>query len=157
MPRPDWMPDDFNPLAESSTHMEIVGRGRKSRATKTNIPDVEAATILQRIGNVAPDLADLLRDLHAAHYTRTVSVKDPDTGVVTINEEPELLTYEELREKYDSIRMWEEGHQGQVDHLVSVKGFSVIRATGGQVDPPKAEKAQDSSAGSDSKTKTRWQ
>lgn len=157
MPRPDWMPSDYDPLESPSTSLEVVGRGRKSRTTKTNIPDVEAATILQRIGNVAPDLADMLRDLHAKHYTRTVSVKDEETGKITVNTEPELLSYEELRERYDCIRMWEQGHQGQVDHLVSVKGFSIIRATGGNQEAPRAEKdRQESSAGSEA-GKTRWQ
>lgn len=152
------MPSDYDPLETPSTHLEVVGRGRKSRPTKTNIPDVEAATILQRIGNVAPDLADILRDLHAKHYTRTITIKDPDTGVVTVNTEPEILSYEELRERYDSIRMWEQGHQGQVDHLVSVKGFSIIRATGGNQEAPKDKgERQESSAGNDGASKTRWQ
>lgn len=156
MPQPDWMGDGYDPLAPSDTGLEVVGRGTKSRTTKTNIPDVEAATILQRIGNVAGDLADQLRDLHAAHYTRTVSTKDEATGKVTITQEPEVLTYAQLREKYDSIRMWEEGHQAQVEHLVSVKGFSVIRATGGNVGEGKAkDDRQESSAGSDG-GKTRW-
>lgn len=156
MPRPDWMPGEYDPASTTDTGLEVVGRGRKSRATKTNIPDVEMATILQRIGNVAGDLADTLRDLHAHHYTRTVEVKDDD-GKVSYKVEPEVLSYEELRERYDSIRMWEEGHQAQVEHLVSVKGFSVIRATGGGAEGgAKGEKERpESSAGSDG-GKARW-
>lgn len=154
MPSPDWIGGDYDPTEAGDTRLEIVGRGRSSRATKTNIPDVEAATILGRIGSVPRDLADILRQLHAHHYQRTVTVTHPD-GKVEVRTEPEVLSYAELRAKYDCIRMWEEGHQSQVDHLVSVKGFSVIRATGG--DPTKAtgETQGQSSAGADG-AKARW-
>lgn len=155
MPSPDWIRGDFDPTEQADTRLEIVGRGRSSRATKTNIPDVEAATILQRIGNVPRDLADILRRLHAHHYQRTFTIKNEETGILEVRVEPEVLGYQELRAKYPCIRMWEEGHQGQIDHLVSVKGFSVIRATGGQGEPTKQDGSpRETSAGADTK---RWQ
>jgi hypothetical protein len=158
MPRPDWLDGEYDPTEAPDTRIELVGRGRRSRATKTNIPDIEAATILQRIGNVAADLADILQRLHAAHYTVTETIKDEATGKVTVNTVPEILSYKELRERYPAIRMWEEGHQGQVEHLVSVKGFSVIRATGGNEAPQERESRPDNSAGADAgKAKgSRW-
>lgn len=155
MPAPVFAGDD-DPLAVPDARLELLGRGKRSRATKTNIPDIEAATILQRIGNMPRDLADILQRLHAHHYTRTVTEKD-ENGKVTTRVEPEVLTYEELRKRYSCIRSWEEAHQGQVDHLVSVKGFSVIRATGGSevAGARKDTERPDSSAGADTK-KERW-
>lgn len=155
MPRPEYLPAEFNPFDAPDTRLEVLGKGRKSRGSKTNIPDVDGATILQRIGCMATDLAEILRKLHAHHYTRTVKKKRDDGTEVEV-QEPEILTYEELRDRYSCIKAWEEGHRNQLDNLVSVKGFS-ITATMGRDEAPRLSRKEESSAGSDSGPKdVRW-
>ena len=178
MPEPRWARADYDPFSPPDTRLEVVGRGKDTRTTKTNIPDVVGATILQRIGNVSYDLADIQKQLHYdygqylidsaargdltleeqdefADYVDVVTIEHDD-GTKSTETRPQALDYEQLAQRYEAIRMWESGHQRQIENLVSVKGFSIIRTTGGD-DPPRREAGREpaSSAGGDQRP-PRW-
>lgn len=134
-------------VQDPHTPTEILGRGEGQRKTKTFLRDTEVANVLGRIGGHAELLARHLRELHAHHYERIVEVETED-GETRMERRPEWLTYEELREEYEVIRMWERMHQEQVAHNASVDGFSVEQAIQSR-DEQASEGGGESSAGSE--------
>lgn len=138
---------DYDPLEAPHTGIEILGRGRMARKSKTFIPSMEVAVHLGRIANHAQFLLELFRKLHARHYTIEVEVKREDGSKAT-EVRPHILSNEEIRDKYPVVAHWENVHQEAVEHFASIKGFSVIRTTS-HGEERNRERGPETSAGTD--------
>ncbi len=126
--------------------VEIMGRGVESRKSKTFFQDMEIATLLGFIRGHAQRLMELFRRAHAKHYTVEVEEEDEDGNIRTVKR-PEVLTDNEVRDKYPVVREWERMHNEQVEHFASIGGFSVRAASGFDEETRGGRRRTDSSAG----------
>lgn len=164
MPSPQYIHLDYDPDEQADPRIEIMGRGRSSRKSKTLIPTIELATILGLVREKVTALIEQFRILHAKHYNTKVPVllddgakKLDEDGNVVWEVVPEILTDDQIRSKYHSVREWEDFHAELVDHFPSVGGFSTKAALGYDEKQVKRERKQQehSSAGSD-RDSSRW-
>jgi len=151
MPQPNYMDLDWDPEEQADPRMELMGRGAKARKSKTLLPNIELAVILGLSKEHIQHLFELFRKLHAAKFSKLVEVQSDD-GSKVLKEVPEVLTDQEIREHYPSVKKWESFHQEQVEHYPSVGGFSTKAAFSYEQEAPRKER-KDSSAGTDHK---RW-
>lgn len=153
MPEPDYVSGDYDPDAAPDPRMEIMGRGIGNRKSKTLLPNIELAVILGLVKEHIENLRQNFRAMHAAHFKVEVDV-DPEDKSKGTHFVPEILSDQQIREKYNAVAKWEAFHQEQVDHYPSVGGFSTKAAMG--YDEKQERKArQDSSAGTD-RGSDRW-
>ncbi len=152
MPEPQWASAGLDMFERPQTSIEILGRGEGSRKSKTFIKDQELATLLGFIRGHTRRLFEVFRRSHARHHTKEVH-EEQDDGTVKVYTEPDVLTDEEIRERYPIVVEWEKMHQEQVDHYASIGGFSVNAAAGSREDPDAPSK-KESSAGADRRSKT---
>lgn len=157
MPEPQWVEAGMDVFERPTTSLEILGRGADARKSKTFIKDQELATLLGFIRGHTRRLFETFRRLHARH--NVVYLVDEE-GKPVVDEtgeqltEPEILTDDQVRDKYPIVREWERMHQEQVDHYASIGGFSVNAASGSREEPDVPTKKGDSSAGADRRAKT---
>jgi len=152
MPQPNFLDMDWDPEESPDPRMELMGRGAKARKSKTLLPNIELAVILGLTKEHIQHLFELFRKLHAANFSRLVEVEDDD-GTKSFKEVPHILTDQEIREIYPSVKKWESFHQEQVEHYPSVGGFSTKAAFSYDQEAPRKER-KESSAGTDQK---RWE
>ena len=152
MPEPQWVEQGLDLFEKPNTSIEILGRGEEARKSKTFIKDQELATLLGFIRGHTRRLFETFRRLHARHNTIFIE-EEYDDGTKEEREVPEVLTDQQIRDKYPIVREWERMHQEQVDHYASIGGFSVNAAAGGREEPDAGNK-RDSSAGADRRSKT---
>lgn len=129
----DGSVDDF--MARSLGERVIGG---KKRSTFTYVPREETVIDLGVLETYIYRLTKAIRRAHEAKHPY------------------EPLTDKELAERYPSIQTYADFHQDVIEHLSSLKGFSVNRALGhGERDEPGRE---ESSVTSDEQptTKERW-
>lgn len=104
--------DDESSFEEDKpeAHEILIGRSQSQRATKTNIPNENAATLLNIIQSASLGWARSLQKLRLER-----------TG--------ERLTLAQVFNEYNGINRWSVFHHGEVEHLGSVKGFLVHAGT----------------------------
>lgn len=147
MPQPSWASGSSDMLERPHTPSEIIGRGPRSRDSKTFIQSIELATLLGFIDGHSKRLAEAFKRLHARKYTIEVVEEDRE-GNETTKTVPHVLTDAEVRHLYPVVREWEELHLDQVDHYASIGGFSVRAASGLRDEEVKGGRSE-SSAGTD--------
>jgi hypothetical protein len=153
---PQYVPMDYDPLEPPNVESELLGRGSRNRKTKTYIKDQQLAVLLGHCANHSLVLREIFRKSHARWHTREVTVELED-GRKTTRVEPEVLTDDELADRYPVIKDWEDWHQEQVDHYASIGGFSVNAAVRGRSER-REERREVSSAGADrnGREEARW-
>lgn len=140
MPTPRYMENSNDPTLPERINSEIIGTGEHNRKAHTYLKDDPVKNLIANIGALAAYYTDLLRDLHAREHTIKVTlkdengepVKDPETGKPLTKDIPEVLTDQEIIQRYRGVRAWHEFHREHVAHAASLAGFSVNRVTGYQ-------------------------
>ena len=141
----------YDPDELPNAQLEVMGRGAAARKSKTLLPNIELGMTLGLVRKHRRMLLELFKALHAEHFT--VPVLD-DEGKPTGKRVPEELTDEQVMQLYPAVKDWDDFHQEQVEHYISVGGFST-KAAMGYEEAPKRSKREHSSAGAEQRQQ-RW-
>lgn len=161
MPQPRPIAPGMEPYNVDSRDMEILGRGPRSRRSKTLLPDYGGGTLLDFIETQYFRVVDKLTEMHAHHHTTWKKVKMVNRTTGEEHEEwrevQEVLTEKDIRQRYSAAERWFHIHDGAIEHYASVMGFTVDRTTGAERREARERSNRDregSSAGVDRK---RWE
>lgn len=141
MPQPNWIDAGYDPTEAPDRDLEILGRGKRNRATKTFFKDSELATVAAGLAAHIEQVESCLRVTHANHFTREVKTETED-GEILSEIVPEVLEHDEIRERYPILKKMERFHAEQLEHYTSIHGFS-ISSIFGRDKPEKTRKRGD--------------
>lgn len=156
MPRAVYMDRGYDPQEIPDRAIEVLGRGPNSRSSKTYFKDGELAMLVGLVPQHVEHIEQVLRKLHAHHYTVEVLEED-EYGGIEVKRVPEVLDHDAIREEYPIIAKWEAFHRDQIGHYPSIGALSINATMRGQENGgDHRQPREESSAGADAGARERW-